>query len=30
MEVESDGQEPNREELEQMPGPVLVEFGAEW
>jgi hypothetical protein len=24
------GREPSREEIDRMPGPALLEFGAEW
>ena len=30
MEPDSDAAEPTREEVEQIPGPVLLEFGAAW
>jgi hypothetical protein len=29
-ESDADGREPTRDEVDRMPGPVLLEFGAAW
>lgn len=30
LETEFAGREPTRDEIDRLPGPVVLEFGAEW